>query len=86
MSGLLPNSGVWETVLCAPTPLVNVAVQGSQHSLHETAPRLPSHIPGESYLGLERVMTVLTGSERLQGECRQRQDLGNDSVHNRTMA
>ena len=38
-------------------------------------------IPGEAYLKLERVKTVLTGNEMPERERRQRQNLGNDCVH-----
>ena len=58
-----------------------MSMHGSQHSLHEAASRLPSQIPGEAYLELERVKTVLTGSEMSEGERRRRQNLGNDCVY-----
>ena len=78
VSGLLPKSGVWKTVLYAATPLVNKSME---HSLHEAASRLPTQIPGEAYLELESVKTVLTGSEMSEGERRRRQNSGNDCVH-----
>lgn len=78
VSGLLPKSEVWKTILCAPAPLANMSLQ---HSPHEVAPRLPYQTPGEAYLELERVKTVLTGSKMSEGKRRQRQYLGNDCVH-----